>query len=71
MHVYICMHVWMERETDRCQQQTASFPAPATECDECYCISQPKFLQSQSLTNGLLPTTMNFKNKHRLNASDA
>jgi len=68
-----CVHmsVWMKRQTDCCQQQTASFPALATECEECYCISPPKFLQSQSLINGLLATTMMFKNKHCLNAGDA
>lgn len=65
------MYVWMERETDRYQQQIASFPAPETECKECCCISQPKFLQSQSLINGLLATTTMFKNKHRLNTGDA
>jgi len=53
MHVYICMYGLRERETDLCQQQIASFPAPATQCEECCCISPPKFLQSQSLINGL------------------
>jgi len=60
-----------ERERDCCQQQIASFQAPATECEESCCSSLPKFLQFQSLTNGLLATTMTFKNKHRLNAGDA
>jgi len=64
------MRVWIERETDRCQQKIANFPASATQCEECCCISPPKFLQFQSLINGLLATTMTFKYKHCLNAGD-